>query len=499
MKSLHSWERFGGVFGVHGFCWVAVLTGLVSALGVSAAQAGPVGLWQFESSGGTSLLLTPNEVPGGAPGVLTNGAQIVYDSDRGSNVVETDGTDDYVRAGAIVRLLQSATDFTWAFWAKQNPSQPVNSDVILGNRYSLSGGTDYFIKFTPNQFEYYHNGVNDRIDYPNIASDNVWHHHAVVKKGNTLSYYWDGVLQGTSTVTADMQAMPFYIGGDRYGEQWQGRIDDVFLATQALTPAELQQVKAGNFAPFVSPPQFPLIHDTFPGPTINNLTWNVIEKGLEQEGPGTAGTIQASINSDGQLVISGTANTNYWGGITLRSAQTFPRDQRTVFAVERISLAGTGTAYRSSIWIWGDSGHYLHFSQNVGENGWQYNWNDQGGLGGNPIGVGVNIDVLDRLDSDTGPHGMMLVFNPLGDSPTHVMIEMYLDNQLIASQEFTNWTPQQFYVMITGQARASGDTVTAIFDNVWVWVPEPSSYVLAGIGLGLFGLVALRRKNRGTV
>ena len=58
-----------------------------------------MGLWQFESSGGTSLLLTPNEVPGGAPGVLTNGAQIVYDSDRGSNVVETDGTDDYVRGG----------------------------------------------------------------------------------------------------------------------------------------------------------------------------------------------------------------------------------------------------------------------------------------------------------------------------------------------------------------------------------------------------------------
>ncbi len=355
------------------------------------------------------------------------------------------------------------------------------------------------MKFTPLQMEYYHGGVNDVIDYADIPSDNVWRHHAVVKQGTTLFYYRDGVLQNTRTVTGNMLAMPFYVAGDPYGECWQGRIDDVFLANQALSPAEIQQVKAGNFAPFVSPPQFPLIQDTFPGPTINNLTWNVIEKGLEKEGPGTAGTIQASINSDGQLVISGTANTNYWGGITLRSAQTFPRDQRTVFAVERLSLDGTGTAYRSSIWIWGDSGHYLHFSQNAGENGWQYNWNDQGGLGGNPVGGGVNIGMLDRLDADRGAHGMMLVFNPLGDLPTHVMIEMYLDNQLVASQEFTNWTPQQFYVMITGQARMSGDTVTALFDNVWVWVPEPSSYLLASIGLGLFSLTALRRKRQRTL
>ncbi|MDW8038153.1 MAG: LamG-like jellyroll fold domain-containing protein [Thermoguttaceae bacterium] len=466
---------------------------------VSAAQAGPVGLWRFDSASGTALLITPNAVPGGAPGVLYNGAQIVYDTDRASNVVETDGDNDYVKAGAIVQLLQSATDFTWAFWAKQHPSQGVNVEVILGNRYHINGGTDYFMKVTPVYLEYYHLGVNDYLDYPDIPSDNVWRHHAVVKRGSTLSYYRDGVLQNSRTVTADMLAMPFYVAGDPYGECWQGRIDDVFLANHALTAAEIQQVRAGNFAPFVFPPTNPLIRDSFSGPTINNLTWTVIEKGLEKEGSGTAGTIQASINSDGQLLISGTANTNYWGGITLRSAQAFPRDQKTVFAVERISLEGTGSAYRSSIWIWGDSGHYLHFSQNVGENGWSYNWNDQGGLGGVPTGSGVNIGVLDRLDGDRGAHGMMLVFNPLGDSPTHVMIEMYLDNQLVASQEFTNWTPQQFYVMITGQARAAGDTVTAIFDNVWVWVPEPSSYVLASIGLGLVGLVALRRKARRTV
>ncbi len=98
------WEsRF--VFGPRGWNRAAVMAGLVATVLVSTAQAGPVGLWQFESASGSTLLLTPNEVPGGAPGVLNNGAQIVYDNDRASYVVETDGTNDYVKAGAIVQLL----------------------------------------------------------------------------------------------------------------------------------------------------------------------------------------------------------------------------------------------------------------------------------------------------------------------------------------------------------------------------------------------------------
>lgn len=222
MKKVPLLWRSVVVFGAGRATWQAGLAGLLGLVVVSAAQAGPVGLWQFDSASGTSLLITPNAVPGGAPGVLYNGAQVVYDTDRSSYVVETDGNNDYVKAGAIVQLLQSATDFTWAFWAKQNPSQGVNLEVILGNRWHINGGTDYFMKFTPLQMEYYHAGANDVIDYADIPSDNVWRHHAVVKRGDTLFYYRDGVLQNTRSVTANMLAMPFYVGGDPYGECWQG-------------------------------------------------------------------------------------------------------------------------------------------------------------------------------------------------------------------------------------------------------------------------------------
>jgi hypothetical protein len=80
-----------------------------------------------------------------------------------------------------------------------------------------------------------------------------------------------------------------------------------------------------------------------------------------------------------------------------------------------------------------DDNHYLHFSQNIGENGWQYNWNDVGGLGGNPTGVVVDLNLPDLLDNDNGLFNMKLVYTP-GAAPGAATIGVYLDNVLVATQ-----------------------------------------------------------------
>jgi hypothetical protein len=481
-----TWEKWASLF-LFAAAWL-----LASAI---AADAGTVGLWRFETAAGSA---TPNDALGGAPGILANGASLVTDSTRGS-VLETDGNDDFVRGGVILPLDQTTSDFTWAFWAKQNPGQPVNSEVIVGSRWNVSGGDTIWSKFTPAQFEYRHAAANNTIDYANIASDDVWHHYAVVKSGTTLTHYRDGAPAGTGTVSGTMGLIPFYMGGDAVGERWQGRLDDVLLVGRALSQTEVQQVGSGNFSSVQSPGHVAL-NDRFPGPSVNTSTWNVIEKGLQTQGAGTAGTVAATINADEQLVISGTAGGTpgqyYWGGRTLQSTQTFDSGLTTTFSVDRLSLTGSGSAYRSSIWIWGDDQHFLHFSQNRGENGWQYNWNDVGGLGGNPAGGAENIPLLDALDADAGAHGMMLVYRPTGD--TSATIEMYLDGQIVASQNFTNWSVSSFRVLITGQARTGGDTVNAVFDNALVTaVPEPATLAMLIPGAAcLAGLAIARRRRR---
>jgi hypothetical protein len=412
-----------------------------------------------------------------------------------------DGNDGYVDAGGLtIPRMTLTNDFTWTFWAYN--TQGTTSNVILGSRYSPSGA-DFipreFIKFTSSQFEFHRNGAGENIDYADIPNDQ-WIHHAVVKQGSTLLYFRNGLLSGSSVITQGLNnPQPLYFGGDRTNENWQGRLDDVAIFDQALSVPQIQQVMGGDFSGFTpaSPTHMTrALGDNFNGPGVDPARWDVIDKGLENTGP--AGYAPPTVLG-GQLLLGGMTNNQYWYGSTLRSVATYDTDKAYLFSVDRVFLGGTGSAYRSSIWIWSDDDHYLHFSQDVNETGWQYNWNDVGGLGGTPTGSGINIPILDGLDSDSGEHQMALQFIP-GEGNT-ASIAMLLDGNVVATQGFTNWTPTTFYVMLTGQARAGADTVTALFDNAAVFqiptevVPEPSTAVLALLGLGL-SLVGLRRRRK---
>jgi fibronectin-binding autotransporter adhesin len=428
-----------------------------------AARADLVGLWRFDSTDPLAANIIPNGVLGGAPGVLTNGPTLVLDADKGVNVLSTDGGSQNVYCG-YVQPLATTDNYTWAFWAKESASQAVNDEVIVGNRYNGGTGSNAWVKFTPHQFEYYYAGTNNAINYTDINNNNTWHYYAVVKSGSTMTYYCDGVAGGTATATVSMPALPFFVGGDP-GECWAGRIKDVALFNQALTTTELASVQNGNFSAYTAIPagKTAVASDNFsPGP-INSSKWSVISKGLEHQGSGTQGTVTANVNNSGQLVISGTGNTGYWGGISLLSQNVYSTTSPLTVNVDRISLSGIGIL-RSSLWLWSDDTHFLHFSQNYGENGWSYNYAD-GSTIPNSTGGGVNLSALDALDTNLGAHDMKLVFTP-GSIAGQATVGIYLDNILAGSQSFTNWNPSTMQIMLSGMPRDNGNLVTAVFDNL---------------------------------
>jgi hypothetical protein len=57
----------------------------------------------------------------------------------------------------------------------------------------------------------------------------------VVKSGNQYTYYFNGVPAGSATSATNVNILPFFIGGDPRGEQWQGRIDDAAIFSHSLT------------------------------------------------------------------------------------------------------------------------------------------------------------------------------------------------------------------------------------------------------------------------
>ena len=477
------------------------VSGGLVVVAMSLAPAGAAlgdlyGYWPLDAAPGGS---SPNLVGGGAPAVLNGAAAIVADPTRGGvlNLDNTAGT--YANAGALPTLTPT-TDFTWSFWARQTQANPPTepNDVILGNRQPDAG----WIKFTPTNFEYRDIAptFNNGIDYPDFSQGQGWTHNALVKKGNQMIFYRNGLAMGFNVATGTVNAPPFYMGGDAVaGENWGGSLDDVALWTNALPASSIRGLARGTFTPVNAPvvggtaPTFvSRLSDTFDAAPLSNK-WVVTDRGLEQNAPAGYNAPDLS-TTPGRLTLGGTTNNQFWYGRSVETASSFPTGVDSEVSVDRVSLAGSGTAYRSSLWVFGDASHYLHFSQNINEGGWTYNANDGAGIGTNqPTGPGVNIPLLDGLDNDLGSHRMKISVTS-GDVPGAVSMSLYLDDNLVAIQGFSNF-PSSFNVILTGQARATGDGVTAVFDNFNVsQVPEPSGVLVIG---ALAPILAGRRKRRG--
>jgi hypothetical protein len=211
-----------------------------------------------------------------------------------------------------------------------------------------------------------------------------------------------------------------------------------FLATGVgLPPAHTYPI-----AP--PPPNITELSDEFPGDAIDQAKWQVLDLGLESTAPSD---IRASI-ADGKLAIGGATSVDYWAGKTLMSRGAFDvgRGEKLTVRVSRRALEARGTGARSSLWLWVDSSNYLMFSQDTEHGHWSYNLNGSRGPG---------VELLP--DDDGGPHEMRLVHD--GGS-----VRVFLDDRELTEMKVP-WF-EGIRVGLTGQARADGDWVEAVFDDL---------------------------------
>jgi len=239
-----------------GFC----LTGFVLAACLSA-KGDLIGYWPLDESSGT---IATNLVAGGTNGVLIGaGVTWMTDGTRGQVLSFASSSDptNYVDAG-ILPTIGDATNFTWSFWAYS--LQSANNNVILGNRYDANAKTGgQWIKFTPSKFEFT-TSPQLYLDYADIPQAQ-WVHHAVVKKGadKSFTYYRNGVpvLTTNITISTAITGRPFYMGGDKFAEWWQGRIDDVAIWTDAMPSNSIAGLADGTYTPLTAPRYAPGIFD----------------------------------------------------------------------------------------------------------------------------------------------------------------------------------------------------------------------------------------------
>lgn len=201
--------------------------------------------------------------------------------------------------------------------------------------------------------------------------------------------------------------------------------------------------------------------DDFEDGSIDETKWR------ENREPFESGGNEDAINAteaDGVITFSGTANERWWSGISLATIPTFAASRETnlVVTVDRVSIDGSGSAYRSNVWFTDENrSRFIFFGHNVEETGWQYN--RQIGLpGDNPTGSGTDVDAWNPLEN-SGLHQMKLIAN--GET-----VQLFVDDILGDTVEFP--VREGLVFELGGYARNTNDTVTAVFDNVNIELAE---------------------------
>ncbi len=176
---------------------------------------------------------------------------------------------------------------------------------------------------------------------------------------------------------------------------------------------------------------------------------------------------------DGALQLGVSAIDDFWGGFSLATERSFSASAESplTFEITRVSDDGVGTT-RSAIWITDQTrSHYVFFSHNVVEGGWQFN-RRIGQAGDNPTGSGTNIDAFDALDESLGSHRMKMVANG-------ATVQLFLDDQLGAEVDFP--LIENIIFEFGVYARAVGDEAIAAFDDLEIRSDLPTGFPCAAL------------------
>lgn len=191
--------------------------------------------------------------------------------------------------------------------------------------------------------------------------------------------------------------------------------------------------------------------ENFAANAIDAAKWQVSNRGFES-GTGTYTVTQTG----GTLDITGTGETDFWSGSSLKTAKSFlaTKELNLVVTVDRTAIEYSGTAGRTGVFLSNaDRSRYLFFAHNLGENGWQVNAGNTGG--------GVNLAAFDALDQDTGKHTMKLVANG-------TTVEVFLDG--VSGGVFPLELSSGIFVELGAYARSgtAGDQVRGVYDNAQI-------------------------------
>lgn len=238
---------------VHQYCddtdWIAMAVSAGDGgAGATPTTSGLVAYWTLDEGAGT----TAADSAGSNDGTLVNSP--TWTTGKVSGSLYFDGVDDRINVAEVGNTLEIGTgDMSWSFWIKTTSTNVADRGGIFNG--AASGGSEGYLFFYWHGSNaiglYIDNGVSTVYNSQPISGavdvdDGQWHMiTAVLDRDGDISYYADGVLQGTDpapfpgediTGSQTMQLARFGVG------YMEGDLDDVRIYNRALSAAEIGEL-----------------------------------------------------------------------------------------------------------------------------------------------------------------------------------------------------------------------------------------------------------------
>ncbi|MCC5575897.1 laminin G domain-containing protein [Microtetraspora sp. AC03309] len=344
-----------------------------------ATGAGPVGRWHFDEDSGVAV----DSGTGHHDATLAGGAvrdargrrgELWYDNsgaalttpkiDKGMGL---DGTSGYASTSGPV--LETRSAYTVAAWVRLD--RTTTTGIVMSQ--DGSGGYSPFNLWYDKDRVSYCFGVKDKDEATgnayygvcaknNVAQANAWTHVAGTYDPTTqkLSFYVNGVPQGTATVSGSWSATgPFEIGRYKWANIFQyyfpGSIDEVAAWQRVLTPDEVA-AEARSESPVSGRNDVELVADWSPA----GVTGTQLPDSLSGYGRSLGLTGGASLDGEG-LVLDGVDDAATTAGAVVDDTGSFTvtvkveldRDKVLAMPIGSVGqVAGQRTADGSSWGIW---------------------------------------------------------------------------------------------------------------------------------------------------
>ena len=202
---------------------------------------GLVGYWPFNGNA--------NDESGNGNNGTVNGATLTTDRNGVANKAYSFNGSSYIAVAHNNTFnMQQAT---WSVWVKKNSSTTGNGMYIFGKRDNAQHQVTFCAGNTGNMQLGWASGQAIGINGGNIVSS--WHMLTITYDqtipSSNVSFYYDGILQGTSTI----QPFSFVNGDIRFGievnnSNWQafnGFIDEGIIYNRVLSNSEILQLYNG--------------------------------------------------------------------------------------------------------------------------------------------------------------------------------------------------------------------------------------------------------------